>query len=212
MIKSMKKYFLTGLATLLPVAITVYVVTFTIDFLTSPFVGIVTKLLSRLPIAPMGFLTSPPMVRTIAQFLILLTLFLFVLIIGIVARWFLVDKLASLGDYLLQKIPLVNKVYKITRDIIRTLFATNQNSFKQVVMIPFPSKESYCLGLVTREAPRNGSSGDRVSVFIPTTPNPTTGFMVITRRSELIYLDMKSEDALKYVLSCGVIKPGTEES
>ncbi|MDE3046339.1 MAG: DUF502 domain-containing protein [Verrucomicrobiota bacterium] len=208
----MKKYFLTGLATLLPVAITIYVIHFMIDFLTRPFVGIVTKLLSRLPISPMGFLTSLPMVKVIARCLILLTLFLLTLLVGMVARWFLVDKLAKLGDYLLQRIPLVNKVYKTMRDIIRTLFSSNQNSFKQVVMIPFPSKESYCLGLVTREAPHNGSPGDRISVFIPTTPNPTTGFMVITERSELIYLDMKSEDAVKYVLSCGVIKPGMEET
>ena len=76
-------------------------------------------------------------------------------------------------------------------------------------MVPFPSSESYCLGLVTREAPRfpkEAPQDGHVSVFLPTTPNPMTGFVLVCPKSKLIYLDMKSEEAVKYIVSCGVIK------
>lgn len=214
MIASMKKYFLTGLATLLPLAVTLYVLSFAINFLTSPFMDIVIKLLSKLPITSFGLLTSNQLIRTISQVLILIALFLLVLFIGMFARWLLFDSLIKLGDRILNKIPLFNKVYRPTKEIIHTLFASDQNSFKQVVMLPFPSNESYCLGLVTREAPRfpkEAPQDDHVSVFLPTTPNPMTGFMIICPRSQLMYLDMKSEEAVKYIVSCGVIKPEKQE-
>lgn len=206
----MKKYFLTGLATLLPLAVTIYVVSFVVSFLTHPFMGIVTSLLAR-----MGSLGVPePVIRTTSQILILVAIFIFTILLGFVTRWFFINTLIRLGDRILHKIPVVNKVYKTVKDIIQILFASNKNSFKQVVLVRFPSKHCYCLGLITRESPEafNKSSVEEMfSVFVPTTPNPTTGFLIVSPKSDLIYLDMKSEDAIKYVVSCGVIQPGARE-
>lgn len=204
----MKKYFLTGLATLLPLAVTVYVVLFVVNLLTHPFVGFVTQLLMRIPVA-IPFMTAD-VIHTISQILVLVALFVFTLILGVLARWFLFNALVKLGDSLLHKIPLVNKVYKTTKEIIQTLFSGEKNSFKQVVMVPFPYKGCYCLGLVTREAPRTCSQSqgvEMVSVFIPTTPTPTSGFLLMSPQSDLIELKMKPEQAIKYIVSCGVIHP-----
>ncbi len=204
----MKKYFLTGLATLLPLAITAYIVLFIVNFLTHPFVNVVTELLTRIPIhIP---LMSPSVIHTISQILILGGLFGITLLLGLLARWFFFNAFVKLGDDLLHKIPLVNKVYKTTKEIIQTLFSADKKSFKQVVMVPFPYKGCYCLGLVTRLAPKTCSAStdqEMVSVFIPTTPNPTTGYLIMSPRKDLIELEMKSDQAIKYIVSCGVIHP-----
>jgi len=206
----MKKYFLTGLATLLPIAITVAVVVFMIHLLTNPFIDFVTHLFSHLNIPALGIFSSEQVVRIISQCIILVAIFLFTLVLGLVARWFFVHTLIKLSDKLLYRIPIINKVYKTTKDIIQTLFASKKESFKQVVMIPFPTKNCYCLGLVTREAPhtcQTATGSEMVTVFIPTTPNPTTGYLLICPSEKLIFLNMKSDEAIKYIVSCGAIQP-----
>ncbi len=203
----MKKTFLTGLAVLLPFAVTIYVVVFVVNFLTRPFVGIVSSFLEKIPFhLP---ILSHQLIHTMSQIVVIVALFGFILLLGIVARWFLFNSLIKLGDLILKKIPIVNKVYKTTKDIVQTLFSGGKNSFKQVVLVPFPYKGSYCLGLVTREAPGTcqNDANDMVSVYIPTTPNPMTGYQIMSPRSELIELSMKSDEAIKYVVSCGAMKP-----
>jgi len=79
-----------------------------------------------------------------------------------------------------------------------------------VVMFPFPHTGSYVLGLISRDAPVTCSEAGKeelISIFVPATPNPMTGFLIMRPRSELIYLEMRSEDALKYIVSCGVVPP-----
>ena len=90
------------------------------------------------------------------------------------------------------------------------MFGSSSNSFKQVVMVPFPGEKTYSIGLVTREnlpgLPKAQNPKETlVAVFVPTTPNPTSGFLMMYKQSDLVYLDMKVEDAFKYVISCGVI-------
>jgi len=208
----MKKTFLTGLVSLLPLAVTIWVVAFVVGFLTRPFMGVVTDLLSRLP---MHFFASQAIIRTISQILILIAIFLFVIFIGMVARWFFFNTVLKIGDRILHRIPFINKVYKTTKEITNILFVSNKNSFKQVVLVPFPYKECYCLGLITREAPHTctqEAKREMVSVFIPTTPNPTTGFLILSPAADLIYMEMKSEEAIKYIVSCGVIQPAKAEN
>ncbi len=204
----MKKYFLTGLATLLPLAVTIYVVQFFVNFLTRPFMGIVTRLLDKIWF--FGVVPTPA-ARIISEVLILIGLFGFTILLGAIARWFFVKTLISVGDSILRRIPFLNKVYKTTKDIIEILFASKKKSFKEVVMVRFPNQNCYSLGLISNDAPdtiANLSPETLVSVFLPTTPNPTTGFLIVSPRSELILLDMKTDEAIKYVLSCGVIQPG----
>lgn len=208
----MKKYFITGLVILLPLAVTIAIVLFLVNFLTKPFVGIVSGLLTDFHVINKGilFLTPEQVVLYGSKLLILIFLFLFTVLLGMIARWFFFRALLNLSDKILHRIPLINKVYKTTQEIIRTIFVTDKSSFKQVVMVPFPNKGAYVMGLVSRESPKDCSEkagGELYSVLVPTTPNPTTGFLLMYKKEDIIFLDLKPEQAIKYIVSCGVITP-----
>lgn len=208
----MKKYFVTGLVILLPLVITIAVVIFLVNFLTKPFIGVVSAVLAKLHIINQGFLFLTPEELLLygSKLIILILIFLFTVFLGMVTRWFFIHAIFRLGDKILHRIPIVNTVYKTTQDIIKTLFVSDKNTFKQVVMVPFPRSDVFVLGLIARESPKVCSQAvgnELISVFVPTTPNPTTGFLLMFKRSDLILIDMKPEDAIKYIVSCGVIVP-----
>lgn len=209
----MKKHFITGLVILLPLVVTIGVLVFLINFLTQPFIGFVSSILKEHNIINHGFLFFSPeqLLRYGSQAIILVLLFLLTVGLGIITRWFILHALFRIGDKILHKIPIVNTVYKTTQDIIKTLFVSDKETFKQVVMVPFPCPGTYVIGLISRESPEICSrtvNETLISVLVPTTPNPTTGFLMMFKKSDLIYIDIKPEDAIKYIVSCGVIVPG----
>lgn len=213
----MRKYFITGLVILLPVAVTVGIVVFVVDFLTKPFMGIVTPLFTALGLENVSFLflSSDQILRYGSQVIILIGLFVITLGLGVIARWVIFKFFIKISDSVLHRIPLVNKVYKTTQEIIKTLFSSDKDSFKQVVLAPFPHEGSFSIGLVSQESPKTCQEAvktDLISVFVPTTPNPTTGFLLMYQKKDLIYIDMKTEDAIKYIVSCGVITPEHPET
>ncbi len=208
----MKKYFLTGLVILLPVALTIAIVSFLINFFTGPFVEMVTESLQKMHVAEHGFLFLSPekAIEYLSKLLILICLFFVIVVLGMLTRWYLVRALLKVWDFVLQKIPVVSTVYKTTKEIIKTVFTSNTSAFKQVVMVPFPRKDIYALGLISGDSPTLCSSSlgsSLVSVLIPTTPNPTSGFLLMYKKEDLIYLDMKPDEAIKYIVSCGVLTP-----
>lgn len=208
----MKKHFVTGLVILLPLAVTLALVIFVVNFLTKPFIGIVTDFFHEFHLINKGFLflSQEQVILYGSQFLILVCLFIFTLFLGLIARWFFFKFLLKISDKILHRIPLINKVYKTTQEIIKTIFVTDKSSFKQVVMVPFPKEGAYVMGLVSRDAPEvcnQKMDEPMVSVLVPTTPNPTTGFLMMYKKSDLIFLDLKPEQAIKYIVSCGVITP-----
>lgn len=208
----MKRYLLTGLILLLPLALTIAIIGFVVNFLTKPFMGIVSHFLKQTHLANEGLLLLSPeqTLRVSSQLIILICLFLAILFIGMIARWYLVNWIIQLSEKILHRLPLVNKVYKTTKEIITNLFGHGKNTFKQVVMVPFPGSGIYTLGLLSAKAPQicsETSECNMYSVFIPTAPNPTTGFTIMFRESEIRFLEMKPEDAIKYIVSCGMIIP-----
>jgi uncharacterized membrane protein len=208
----MKKYFITGLVILLPLAVTIAVVIFLVNFLTQPFIGMVSATLAKMHVINRGFLFLTPeqLVSYGSKLIILVLLFLFTVGLGMITRWFLINALFRVGDKILHRIPIVNTVYKTTQDIIKTLLVSDKKSFQQVVMVPFPRPDVFVLGLISRESPEQCCKGvgeELVSVLVPTTPNPTTGFLLMYKREDLIIIDMKPEEAIKYIVSCGVIVP-----
>jgi uncharacterized membrane protein len=205
----MKKYFVTGLVILLPLTLTFFIVAFFVNLLTEPFVGFVQPLLARLGLDTSGFslLNSKEVQFFISEILVLIALFFFTVTLGMVARWFFFHTIIRLWDKLMHKIPFIRVVYKTTKDVIQTILTNDTKSFKQVVIAPFPNKGSSSIGLVTRENVTGipGMDKELVTVFIPTTPNPTSGYLILYPKEALTYMDMKVEEALKYVISCGVI-------
>ncbi|NGX31627.1 MAG: hypothetical protein K940chlam8_01003 [Chlamydiae bacterium] len=208
----MKKYFLTGLVILLPLAVTVAIVIFIVNFLTEPFIGAFVNFLSRIQWngKELSSVLSMQLIYRTSQIIILILIFVFILILGMVARWFFFRSLIKFSDSILHKIPLVNKIYKTSQEIINTFFKSDSKSFKRVVLVPFPKEDVYCLGLVSRDAPQmleDAVKEKLISVFVPTTPNPTSGFILMFKEEDVIDLDIKTEEALKFIVSCGVIHP-----
>jgi len=207
----MKKSFISGLVVLLPLALTYWIVSVIVTMLTTPFMGIAESILSSLGVDKLSFLfLSSKQVLTLAgTILVLLFLFFFIISIGAIGRQIFFNYIFGLGDKILQRIPLINTVYKTSQDLIQTVFTSSNKSFKQVVLVPFPSTESWVIGLVTRE---DTDVEGRIAVFVPTTPNPTSGFLVMFHKEQVIHLDMKVDEALRYVISCGVLPSKLQKS
>ena len=209
----MKKNFFTGLVLLLPVAITFWVLLFLINLLTNPFLGIVQSIFSSYNLSSQPFFnfTGPQFFIFLSRLLILIFLFCVTLATGFLARILFINYVFRLGDQLLHRIPFINKIYKTTQDVTHTLFAAEKTSFSQVVLIPYPHSKCYSLGFVTgnkgNQINRMSEYKDKVSVLLLGTPNPMMGFMLIYKKEDIIYLDMKPEEAATFVISCGVMLP-----
>lgn len=205
----MKKYFITGLVILLPLTLTLIIISFVFNLLTEPFVGLIKSIFDHYRIfkGGFGFFSSDQVQKFISQVIILVLLFFFAVGLGFLARWFFFHYLVRFWEYILKRIPFVSSIYITCQDVIKSLFTTQSNSFKQVVMVPFPSKIALTMGLITNDTLPALDQEDEpfVAVFVPTTPNPTSGYLMMFKKKDMIYLDMKVEDAFKYIISCGMI-------
>jgi uncharacterized membrane protein len=130
-----------------------------------------------------------------------------VCLIGRYGRNYLGRKAIQLADRAIMSVPLLNKIYGTVKQVNES-FSSNKTSFKQVVVVAFPSARSRAVGFVTGE--QHGLGGENLlSVFIPTTPNPTSGFLVLVPESEVVKLDMTVADGIKFIISLGAISPGS---
>jgi uncharacterized membrane protein len=206
----MKKYFITGLVLLLPITLTIAVISFLVNILTKPFVGFVSRFLEHSSTLTKGFLflTQEELILYISKLIILICIVVLIFVIGVIARWFFVHWIIKLFDTLLHKVPLVNKIYKTIKEVIHHFFGHGKNTFKQVVMVPFPGHGIYMLGFLSKEAPKICQIVENetlTSVFIPTSPNPSTGYLLMYQSKDIHKVDLKPEEAIKYIVSCGLV-------
>lgn len=207
-VKKMKKYFLAGLITLLPFTLTVILLLFLINLLTNPFEGTVEGLLQQYPSfnKSYSFFSAHQVQHLSSIFLVLFFLLTVTFLIGFLGRLVLLKTIFRFGNRALHHIPIINKIYKTFQDAVGTALDSEKKTFSQVVLVPFPNSKIYSIGLIAKKQSHNPSN-DSISVFIPGTPNPT-GLMVIYKKKEVIFIDMKVEEALKFVVSCGIMFPG----
>jgi uncharacterized membrane protein len=199
----MKKHFFTGLALLLPLILTALIVFFLFNIITKPFMGLVSGVLSGF-----GWNEQGQFLEITSKILAFVFLTGLVLLVGFLGQLFLTKTFFSLTNKIILKIPIINKIYKAAHDVVHTLFSSKENQFTQVVLVPFPEKGSVSLGLVTNECLPTGTDTTHaglLSVFVPGTPNPTMGFMLMYRREEVTFVNLKVDEALKIIISCGVI-------
>lgn len=212
----MKKYFSSGLAFLLPIILTIIIVDFLINFLTEPFLELTKSFLGQLQIFhhPLLLFHHSTLIIFFSKALILFILSGFVILIGLFGKLFLIDIFFRLGDYLFHKLPFINKIYKACQDVVHSLFSSSSKKFSQVVFVPFPNAKSLSLGLVANEAIQMDNceqeSEQLISIFIPGTPNPSVGFMLMFKREQLLFINMKVEEAMKFIVSCGIVMPDFE--
>ena len=163
----------------------------------------------------------PPFWRTqIIRVLALIAILAMLFFLGVLTKITLGRKVIAKAQALLLKLPLVSFIYSTCKQIGDTIMSSKKgNMFQQVVLIEYPRKGCYAIGFMTNEnTPENSEvacrlgKGDLISVFMPTTPNPTSGFLMFIPREECIMLDMSVSDAMRLIVSCGAILPGSEET
>ncbi len=194
----LRKYLIAGLLVWLPLAATVVIIKLLIDLLNK------TILLFPPEWQPETlFGISIPGFGIIIGILILL-------LTGVFAANLFGRKLVGFWEAILGRIPLVRTIYSSVKQVLETLFSSNSESFRRVVLIEYPRKDIWSLGFQTNEAlstAREASGKDLVSVFVPTTPNPTSGFIIMLPAENIIQLDISVEDGFKFIISMGVIVP-----
>lgn len=183
-----KKYFITGLFVIIPVWATYYVL--------SALLGVIDGILADLPEYYLG-------VRVPGMGII--TLVLLVLGVGMLSANYLGKRLVQYGDHLLQKVPLVRGVYTTVKQIMATFSV--QHNFHGVAAVEYPRKGCWSVGFMTGEVKGEymGMTGRFVTVFVPTTPNPTAGFLLILPEAEVTKLDMTVDQGMKFIISLGLV-------
>ncbi len=209
----MKKSFLTGIAILLPVVLTLIIVMFFVNLLTKPFVEFVHDIFAKTGLLNNSFfiLSSDQMIYLLSKILILAFLIFSTLMIGFFTQHLFANYFFESFDKIIHKIPVINKIYISLQEVMHTLFKSEKTSFSQVALVPFPKEDTYCIGFVTKDLLPEGTDTEHlglISVYVPGTPNPMMGFNFLYQREQLIFIDMKVDDALKFVISCGVMFPG----
>jgi uncharacterized membrane protein len=134
----------------------------------------------------------------------------FLTLLGAVATNFFGRTLLSMGESLLDRMPIIRSIYSTLKQIFETVASTNSGSFKDVVLVEYPRKDIWAIAFVTSET--KGEIQDRtiedvVNVFLPTTPNPTSGFLLFVPKKDLVYLNMTVDDGMKYIISAGLVVP-----
>jgi uncharacterized membrane protein len=142
----------------------------------------------------------------------LLTIFI-ILITGVIATNFFGSKLILLWESMLARVPVVKSIYASVKQVSDTLFSDSGNAFRQAVLIQFPREGTWTIAFITGQPGgdvANHLQGDFVSVYVPTTPNPTGGYFIMMPRHQVIVLDMTVDAALKYIISMGVVAPNAK--
>ena len=196
---SLRKWFFAGLLVIVPLAVTMWVLQW-----------IISTLDQTLLILPEAWHPDRLLGLHIPGFGALLALAI-LLIVGAVTSNFLGKKLVIWGDAMLSRIPVVRSIYTSVKQVSDTLFSPSGNAFRVAVLVQWPRPDVWTIGFVTGAPGGEVSNyllGEYLSVYVPTTPNPTGGYFVMLRRSECIELRMSVDAALKYVVSMGVVVPG----
>ena len=194
----LRKYFITGLLILVPLSITLWVI--------HSVIGVMDQSLLLLPVQwrPEALLgVHIPGVGTILTLLI-------ILLTGVLARNFIGNYVLAIWEAVLNRIPIVNSIYSSVKQVSDTLFSSDGNAFRTAVLVQYPRAGSWTIAFVTGSPSpvvQQHLQGEFVNIYVPTTPNPTSGFFLMVPRSEIIELDISVDVALKHIVSMGVVAP-----
>ncbi len=197
---AIRRWLLAGLLVLVPLAVTVWLLNW-----------IIGTLDQTLQILPGDWHPDKLLGVHIPGFGVLLALAI-VLSIGAIATNFLGKKLVSWWDSLLSRIPIVRSIYSSVKQVSDTLFSENGNAFRKALLVQWPREGVWTIGFQTGMPGGdvvNHLQGEYLSVYVPTTPNPTGGYFVMLPRADCIELKMSVDEALTYVISMGVVVPGS---
>jgi uncharacterized membrane protein len=193
----LRRYFITGLLVIIPIWGTYLVLSALLRFLEG-FLGNFLKDFGRFYFPGMG----------------IVALFAFILLVGVLTTNFIGRKIMALWEETMKKVPLVRSVYSVFKNVVDTVSLHGEEHFRRVVLLEFPREGMYSIGFVTgvmRGEVQNLTEERIINVFVPTTPNPTTGYFLFVPESKLVPLSMSVEDGMKIVISGGLYVPTTIE-
>jgi uncharacterized membrane protein len=194
----MKKYFITGLLVLVPVVITFWVLSSLIQTMDQSLLLLPEK---WRPQQLFGF-------SVVGLGAVLTVVVIFVT--GVIATNIFGQQLILLWEAMLSRVPVVKSIYASVKQVSDTIFSDSGNAFRKAVLVQFPNKGSWTIAFLTGQPGGDVSNhlqGDYVSVYVPTTPNPTGGYFLMMERKDVVELDMSVDQALKYIISMGTVAP-----
>ena len=214
MLARLRTSFLTGIVVIAPVALTLWLIWSVIGW----FDGIV------LPFVPDAY-RPEQILNTIFGYDLKLNIrgvgvvvfLVFATLVGWLAKGLIGRSFIKYAENLVNRMPVVRSFYSGIKQIAETVFAQQERSFEKACMIEYPRKGIWAIGFISTTAKgeiaeRNSSNGPMVSVFVPTTPNPTSGFLLFFPKADIVELDMSIEDAAKLVISAGLVYPPTKKT
>jgi len=200
----LRNWFLTGLVVAAPIGITAFLVIWFVDLVDKWFLPLIPARYQ-----PDTFLPFPVPGLGLPIALILLTL------LGMLTANFLGRRILAIGENMVDRMPVVRNLYGALKQIFETVLAQSETSFRDVGLIEYPRKGIYAIVFITAEAKNEIASRvgtPLVSVFLPTTPNPTSGFLLYVPKDEVQILDMSIEEAAKLIISAGLVEPKVDEA
>ncbi len=204
--KPLKKFLIAGLLVWLPLAITIWVLHSALGLLDGVFGWFLDASQALLPAATHNSIEALRHVPGLGVVVLLVGLLLTgAFAANIVGQWWL-----ARGHSLLKKIPIVKSIYSSVKQVSDTLFSSTGNAFREAVLVQYPRQGCWTIAFVTGKPGGEAAEhlrGDFLSVYVPTTPNPTSGFFLMLPRADVIALQMSVDEALKYVISMGVVAP-----
>lgn len=199
MFSYIRKWFISGILVWLPIVVTIVVIKFVLDILNQ-----------SLLLLPPHFQPDVLLGVHIPGYGVILTLGV-ILGTGVFAANFIGSRLVELADSLMARIPLVRTIYLGVKQVTKTVFTPGGQSFRKVWLVEYPRKDMWTIafqtGVVSDKMKGLIGQNEMISIYVPTTPNPTSGFLLMVPRSELIELDISVDQALKLVISLGVVQP-----
>ena len=202
----MKKYFIAGILVWAPMAVTIWVITWGLGLLDGVFGSVVQAIMAVLPhesAAELQRFRELPAVGILI--VVAVVMFTGLIAINFAGQWWL-----KVWDKFVNRIPVVRSIYSSVQQVSSTLFSGSGQAFSKALLIRYPHPNSWAIAFQTGIPAKEVSSKlgeDYVNVFLPTTPNPTSGFFMIVPRAETIQLDMSVEEALKHIVSMGSVPP-----
>ncbi len=193
-----KNYFLTGLLVILPIFVTVYVIWF--------LIRVMDVVLKYIPPKYLPETYLPFQIPGLGLILVIILIFA----VGLLTRNLAGRRVVHIWENMVDRIPLVRIIYSGVKQLLEAFFIQKNQAFKRVALLEYPRRGAYVIGFITGESRgevQSKTNKNMMNVFVPTTPNPTSGFYILIPEDELIVLNMTVEDAFKLIISGGIFSP-----
>lgn len=196
---------------LLPFALTIWVVSYLLDLFTNPLFNIIERIILWYEQQQgLSLLHHETLVAFLSRLAALILTFFFIVALGYLGRKFFFNALLKAANTVIIRIPIVGTIYRLTKDITKAMLSSEQKTFRETILVPFPSPETYSVGFVTGDVPPSFKSvipQADLTVFVPTAPHPMSGYILFCPKKVLHSVDVSVEDTFKFLLSCGAIQP-----